>query len=84
MARLLMVSAAAAAAALVGAAGSPAEPSPNANCVADFTTATAAAHAAGPVISQGAHLLQPFGQNVASVQAHSEELLGHCAFAYPL
>jgi hypothetical protein len=84
MTRLLMLSIATAVAALAGAAATPAEPSTNANCVADFTTAAAAAGAAGDVISQGAHLLQPFGQNVASFQAHSEQLLGHCAFTFPL
>ena len=69
------------ASAFVAAPVSSAGPSENANCVAQFTTTAAAAHAAGPTISAGAHLLQPFGQNVVTVQAHGPR--DACPFTFP-
>jgi hypothetical protein len=50
----------------------------NANCVAQFTSALGPLGVAGEVISGGAHDLQPFGQNVVTVQAQSPR--GDCAF----
>jgi hypothetical protein len=50
----------------------------NANCVAQFTSALGPLGVAGEVISGGAHNLQPFGQNVVTVQAQSPR--GDCAF----
>jgi hypothetical protein len=58
------------------AGGAP--PAGTGNCVSVFTSTLGPAGVAGPVISGGAHDLQPFGRNAVSPEAHAP--LGSCPF----